>query len=703
MKPPARALVGRAQRHRFGDAFDAVAGLTDPGRAFLLNELGDDSRGDEALSKAALGDIWDAKRRQQLRSWFESAFALGWDGVMLGPRELGALVPPARLVPDGRLSPRSLDQRVRVALESAGHSRWSEVLDLTITCLLEMRGLGPTSIAAVLGACFERGLLGLLMGAETYDGSDLAALLGEERRGPRQPVLESLLDAATTDLGTPGADSARRLLATSAPWALEHVSALSELLGGIRDDEDRSIFIALELSTDRRSLAGLAEEFGISSQRVGQRRDRAGLQVREELAAAPAPLQWLVERVRRSLGRAATAQAIEDVLRCLGLHPSTGPEASRSAELLLWLAGPFDPVARCPGWRCVRPDDLFSQTRETLVQDGGVRSFAAIGALLEELGVTKAAVRPWTRACGAVVVDDDLAVWMSGPLADVLERLMDARGRGLTSSECCRFLLEGGRPIEQSDLQRALRGRRFRRVADEVYELVSWPQERPGTRSPKGSGTRQRRPPKSGAAGAGATFRQERVTDIARGAKVSGGALLRGGGGTFHPDQNGQLGLPGVDRPEDDDDGAARMRDAEAGWAVVAADAEDSASCRVWWLARVDSDLLRGDESSVPDGIVRALGIGWRQRRTFSSRYGPVTLANDGTEPSRGSLRPIAMAAGASPGDVLALSFAPEGDVLVTVRAPDSSHEPWLPAATPDRSGPGSQVEDTTEETRGGT
>ncbi len=701
MKPPARALVGRAQRHRFGDAFDAVAGLTDPGRACLLDELGADGRSDEALAKVELGDIWDAKRRQELRSWFESALALGCDGAMLGQRELGALVPPARLVPDGRLGPRSLDQRVRVALESAGYSRWSEVLDLTVACLLDMRGLGPTSIAAVLGACFERSLLGLLMGTEAHDGSDLDVLLREERRGPRQPVLESLLDAATTDLGTPRAASARRLLASSAPWALEHVSALSELLGGIRDDEDRSIFIALELSTDRRSLARLAEEFGISSQRVGQRRDRAGLQVREELAAAPAPLQWLVERVRRSLGRAATAQAIEDLLRCLGLDPSTGPEASRSAELLLWLAGPFDPAARCPGWRCVQPDDLFSQTRETLVQDGGVRSFAAIGALLEELGVTKAAVRPWTRACGAAVVDDDIAVWLPGPLADVLERLMDARGRGLTSSECCRFLLEGGRPVEQSDLQRALRGRRFRRVTDEVYELVSWPQERPGTRSPKGPGTRQRRP--SGAAGAGATFRQERVTDIARGAKVSGGALLRGGGGTFHPDQNRQLGLPGIGRPEDDDDGAAQMRDAEAGWAVVAPNAEDSASCRVWWSARVDSDLLRGDESSVPDGIVRALGIGLRQRRTFSSRYGPVTLANDGTEPSRGSLRPIAMAAGASPGDVLALGFTAEGDVLVAVRAPDSSHEPWLPAATPGRSGPGSQADDATEETRGGT
>jgi len=87
----------------------------------------------------------------------------------------------------------------------------------------------------VLAACFDRSLIGLAMSVEIQDDGDLAALLTEERRGPKQPVLESLLDAATADSEASSADSrrsaaARRLLTRNAPWALENVSALSELL-----------------------------------------------------------------------------------------------------------------------------------------------------------------------------------------------------------------------------------------------------------------------------------------------------------------------------------------------------------------------------------------------------------------------------------------------------------------------------------------
>jgi hypothetical protein len=82
----------------------------------------------------------------------------------------------------------------------------------------------------------------------------------------------------------------------------------------------------------------------------------------------------------------------------------------------------------------------------------------------------------------------------------------------------------------------------------------------------------------------------------------------------------------------------------------------------------VDAEVLRGEESPVSDGLVCALGLGLQQRRTFSSRFGPVMLANDGAEPSRGPLRPVAMGTGAGLGDVLVLGFAPEGDVVVEVR-----------------------------------
>jgi hypothetical protein len=597
---------------------------------------------------------------------------------------------------------------VRAALEQAGHSRWSEVLDLTVGRLLDLPGLGPTTVVAALAACFERSLIGLSMGVEMYDGSDLAVLLTEERRGPKPLVLESLLDAATADLEAASdnsrmVDAARRLLSSSAPWALEHVSALSELLSGITDDQDRSIFIRTELRSDRRSLAELAEELGISSSRVAQRRDRAGLQVREELAVAPAPVGWLVESVRRSLGRATTLETIHTVLGRFGLDLSAGHEAKRAAELLLWLAGPFEPVARCPGWRCVQPDDLVSRTREILIQDGGIRSLTATEVSLEELGVTTALVRPWLGVCDAAVVDDDLAVWLSGALIDVLERLMDASGRGLTSSECWHLLLSGGRSIQQSELQKALRGRRFRRVTDEVYELASWPPEGTGMRSSRPPSTRQQRSPESFATDPAAAFGRKRPTEVPRAGELSTGGLLGAPGGMSDSDPSEQLGLPGITKPEKagfDDDGAQVWRD-EPGWAVTELDTDDSGARRLWLTASVDGDLLRGGESSVPDGFVRALGIGWRQRRTFSSRYGPVTLANDGTEPSRGSLRPIAMAAGAGPGDVLELGFAPEGDVVVEVRA-----QAAVASSDPRTTGPhraASQVDDATDETRGAT
>jgi hypothetical protein len=123
-------------------------------------------------------------------------------------------------------------------------------------------------------------------------------------------------------------------------------------------------------------------------------------------------------------------------------------------------------------------------------------------------------------------------------------------------------------------------------------------------------------------------------------------------------------------------------------------------------LATVDDDLMRGGESAVPDDLVRRLGVGWRQRRTFSSRYGPVTLANDGAEPSRGPLRPIAMAVGARPGDVLVLGFAPEGDVVVMVRTAELVARALAPGSDLYAGGQsmgGSQVDETTDETRGAT
>jgi len=138
---------------------------------------------------------------------------------------------------------------------------------------------------------------------------------------------------------------------------------------------------------------------------------------------------------------------------------------------------------------------------------------------------------------------------------------------------------------------------------------------------------------------------------------------------------------------------------------VLEPDTDDSAFRRAWLSAIVDDDLMRGGECSVPESIVRCLGIGWRQRRTFSSRYGPVTLTNDGAEPSRGPLRPIAMAVGAGPGDVLVLGFAAGGDVVVEVCAASDERIAVVGGDSPPtgRSRAGVRTDEATDETGGAT
>jgi hypothetical protein len=353
----------------------------------------------------------------------------------------------------------------------------------------------------------------------------------------------------------------------------------------------------------------------------------------------------------------------------------------------------------------VQPDDLLSRTREMLTQDGGIRSLAAIEPSLEELGVVAALVRPWLNACGAAVVDDDLAVWLSGSLVDVLERLIDASGRGLTFSECRLLLLNGGRSFEEAELQRALRGRRFRQVTNDVYELRSWPRGSVGGLSSKLPSTRQQSPAGSGANDSVAAFARERETDVRRAGELSRGAFPGAPGQTSDPVPDEQLGLPGMAKPETaclDDE--AQAWGPMPGWAVTEPDGDDSASRRAWLTTTVDDDLMRGGESAVPDGVARFLGIGWRQHRTFSSRYGPVRLANDGPEPRRGPLRPIVMAAGAGPGDVLVLGFAPGGDVVVEVRAAALVARPAVVGSGPCSTGPfraSGEVDETTDATGG--
>ncbi len=88
----------------------------------------------------------------------------------------------------------------------------------------------------------------------------------------------------------------------------------------------------------------------------------------------------------------------------------------------------------------------------------------------------------------------------------------------------------------------------------------------------------------------------------------------------------------------------------------------------------VDAAVLRGASEPVPLHVVEALGLPCGGRRTFTTRFGPVALTHKATQPIRGSMRPVALAAGAAEGDSLLLEFdAATGDASVELVLASSS------------------------------
>jgi hypothetical protein len=91
-----------------------------------------------------------------------------------------------------------------------------------------------------------------------------------------------------------------------------------------------------------------------------------------------------------------------------------------------------------------------------------------------------------------------------------------------------------------------------------------------------------------------------------------------------------------------------------------------------WWLrVPVDAGVLRGVNLPLSDGLLDVASVMPDHRRTFASRYGPVTIIDEGPSPGLGSLRHVALACGAQPGDELWLGFGRAGDVSVRRRDGD--------------------------------
>jgi hypothetical protein len=284
-----------------------------------------------------------------------------------------------------------------------------------------------------------------------------------------------------------------------------------------------------------------------------------------------------------------------------------GAKRAPAAELLPWLAGPYRAIPHHPGWLAVDPRQLAARTQACAGADGGVRRLADVQAELADLGIEASQLVPWLRANGVTVIHD-LVVLLGGPLREAVERVLDAHGAPRTVKEIAADLAAGGRTVQSGALEAALRQRRFARARNGGIGLAVWPPEqRPAT------GTRRPRRP-SGDPGPH-TDREQKTREL------------------------------GVEGPG------------------------TGSAAQLWLWVRVDAGVLRGSEAPVPVALVQGLGMAPPSRRTFASRWGPVTLAYDGSQPTRGSVRAVALAAGARSDDTLLLGFSRSShDVAVEVR-----------------------------------
>jgi hypothetical protein len=427
-------------------------------------------------------------------------------------------------------------------------------------------------------------------------GGELAFILESEQDGGSAPLLEALLELRSGD-GSPAVrDASDRLVRQHAPWALDLDALGRELIKAAGTQRDQRLFRWWSLDPEPVPFVDLAAREGIPRRQVNKLVRRAESRVRQALTMAPAPLPWVVSALRSRLGAVAPAEQLSAELDRLGApEPPIG-------ELLVWLAGPYLPLKERPAWLSRIKVPVASRTSACLNEDGGVRRLAEVRAELADVEISARNLQPWLEANGAVLVHD-LAVSTKGPLADVVERLLDAHGEARTPEDIRGEIAAGGRQINALDLARVFGDRRrFTKSSRGKVGLVSWGQ-------------------KSDRAWAKSRPTAANSTKRSLAGRHPSPAAVAGGGGE---------------------------------------------RLRLW--VRVDAEALRGCEAAVPVALVEGLGLAPLTRRTFASRWGPVTLAYDVPQPRRGPVRSVALAAGARPDDTLLLGFSSKGHLDVEVR-----------------------------------
>lgn len=415
--------------------------------------------------------------RRALRAVIEKG--LGPEALAaLRPLRLSDVVPPISIC-EGGPAATGCPVRLRELLRRQGPTTWAELGALTLAEMATWTNVGPSTLAGLVGAAVEAasgpGSAGAPDGpvpAPEPEPAALARLLRHEKAGGGGggAALRRALEAHAEGDGPAKVRAAAASLLAAADRAADpHLAPLDRVWEAAGDHRDRGVLFHRALRLERRlSAKELAQALGLSDNRVFQIQTRAEQRARA-CAGGEKALETLAVDLRGLLGSVCRLAAVDDALAALGLPARVDPRAA----LLVWLAGPYLPVAGQAGWVAKDPATVLADTRRLLHEDGGVRRLDQVAADLEAAGIAAHDVGDWLAWQPAVVVDG-LAVPVSGTTADVAERLLSATGRAMTAAELA-SAAGNPNPEAAATLDGRLRGDgRFLRVDRDHFEPAEW-------------------------------------------------------------------------------------------------------------------------------------------------------------------------------------------------------------------------------------
>ena len=404
--------------------------IVPPPRRFALVALLHDGTGITPLLPDEIGQLpipAASERQRRLGRFLRDSLTPRALEQLAGIR-LVEIVPAIASVP-GRLdSSPSATHRLIALVRSNGDGRWSHLATMTIEDFRAWRGAGPVLVGQLVAAAVGAAMATSMGQASAWRQPDLWAA-----RAANAAV--RFLDQALVE-----ADPRARAV-------VEHVDLL------------------LAPSVDaRRTPPLVATQLGLSYERVRQLR----VNMLDALRAAgrAEPIAELAHQLAHELGEAVTRTEIDRVLVAHDLPRSDDP----AGLLALWLAGPYLPVPDHPGWFSRDPAELVAHSRAVLEDGGGVHAVATLRRDLATLGITDANLDAWMEAQPLRIVHD-VAVVMSGTVAQRAERALEATGTAMTLDELATWL----EPHQRAEVAATIgRDGRFVRTAADLWELADW-------------------------------------------------------------------------------------------------------------------------------------------------------------------------------------------------------------------------------------